>query len=512
MILQVGRGLQLPMIYPSPATGKLARLTFVPALAEHTGVAMCRLARELEKSVNAKTPAVTEHISRFVLETRYEDIPAAVRALGKTHILDALGLALAGAAAPGSRILQEYIGGMGCTGVAPVFGTGLSTAPRFAALANGAAIHAHDYDDTCPQHLADRNGGLHATGPVVAAALAAAETLGTGGRDLLTAYHLGVEVGCRINHAIDNRHYAGGYHASGTINVFGAAAAVCRLNSADSGILRMALGLAASHASGIRENFGTMTKPYHAGHAAEGGTVAADLAMRGFTAATNALEAPRGFFAAAGGGFDPIQVMDRLGNPWAFEDPGIWIKPHPSGALNHPAMSLLRKYVREDGVTPVQVKRVRLRTNANVVNTLLHSDPKTWLEAKFCLPFNAAAILVRGRAGLAEFTDEVVNAPDIRAMMARIDFAAFDEIMPDYTNTTTFVEIDLDDGRTLTGRVDFPKGSPQDPMSYDEVAEKFKECADFARWPAGKSERVVALVGELDTVADVRDLTAVLCS
>lgn len=462
--------------------------------------------------MNAETPAVTEHVARFVLETAYDDIPETVRAFGKAHILDALGLALAGAAAPGSRILQDYIAGLGCTGDAPVFGTALSTAPRFAALANGAAIHAHDYDDTCPQHLADRNGGLHATGPVVSATLAAAERLDAGGRDLLTAFHLGVEVGCRINHAIDNRHYAGGYHASGTINVFGAAAAVGRLNGVDSGTMRTALGMAASHASGIRENFGTMTKPYHAGHAAEGGTVAAELAMRGFTAATNALEAPRGFFAAAGGGFDPVQVMERLGSPWAFEDPGIWIKPHPSGALNHSAMTLLRKYVREDGVTPEQVKSVRLRTNANVVNTLLHSDPKTWLEAKFCLPFNAAAILVRGRAGLAEFTDEVVHAPDIRAMMARIDFAAFDEIKPDYTNTTTFVEVDLDDGRKLSGRVDFPKGSPQDPMSYEEVAEKFQECAEFAHWPADKSARIVALVGDLESVGNIRDLTAALSS
>lgn len=455
-------------------------------------------------------PAATEHVARFALDTGYDDIPATVRDLGKAHILDALGLSLAGAAAPGSRILQDYLAGLACGRAAPVFGTGMMTAPRFAALANGAAIHAHDYDDTCPQHLPDRNGGLHATGPVISAALAAAQPAGRSGRDVLEAFHVGVEVGCRINHAIDNRHYAGGYHATGTVNVFGAAAAVGRLLGADLETMRTALGLAASHAGGIRENFGTMTKPYHAGHAAEGGVVSAELAMRGFTAAQNALEAPRGFFAAAGGGFDPVQVMERLGRPWAFEDPGLWIKPFPSGALNHPAMTLLQKWVRSEGLRPEQVMQVRLRTSANVVNTLLHNDPKTWLEAKFSLPFNAAAILVRGRAGLAEFTDEVVHSPEIRAMLERIDFGAFDTIEPGYTNTTTFVKLTLDDGRELSGRVDYPKGSPQDPMTYEEVAEKFTECADFARWPVEKSKRIVALVRDLDTLPDVGDLAAAL--
>lgn len=456
------------------------------------------------------TPAVTDHVARFICATTYEDIPEKVRDLAKAHILDALGLALAGAVAPGSRIVQDYVADLGCAAVAPVFGTALRTAPRFAALANGAAIHAHDYDDTCPQHRADRNGGLHATGPVISAAMAVAGPAGRSGRDVLEAFHVGVEVGCRISHAIDNRHYAGGYHATGTINVFGAAAAVSRLCGADHDTVRTALGLAASHSGGIRENFGTMTKPYHAGHAAEGGTVAAELALRGFTAAKNALEAPRGFFAAAGGGFDPVQVMERLGHPWAFEDPGIWIKPHPSGALNHPAMTLLRKWVRVEGLTPERVKSVRLRTNANVVNTLLHSNPETWLEAKFSLPFNAAVILVKGRAGLAEFTDEVVKAPEIRSMMARIDFAAFDTIESGFTNTTTFVDVALDDGTVLSGRVDYPKGSPQDPMTYDEVAEKFQECADYANWPTDKAARIISLVRDFETLSDVSALTAAL--
>lgn len=455
-------------------------------------------------------PAVTAHLAEFIRDTRYDDIPDRVLKLGNAHILDALGLSLAGATTPGSRIIADRIAALKCDGASRVFGTDLVTAPQFAALANGSAIHAHDYDDTCPQHLADRNGGLHATGPVMSAALAVAEPSGLSGRAVLEAFHVGVEVACRINHAVNDRHCASGYHPSGTVNVFGTAAAASRLLGASHEEMLTALGLAASHAGGVRENFGTMTKPYHAGHAAEGGVVSSDLAARGFTAAQNVLEAPRGFFAVGGGSFDPVQVIDRLGGPWAFEDPGIWIKPHPSGALNHAAMTLLRTWQREGRVAADKIKAVRLRTNSNVVNTLLHNRPTTWLEAKFSLPFNAAAILVRGRAGLAEFTDEVVQDPDIQAMIDKIDYAAFDTIQDGYTNTTTLIDIDLTDGSTVSGEVHYPKGSPQDPMSYDEVSEKFQECADYAEWPRDKAARIVDLVRDFEAIDDVRTLTTAL--
>jgi len=458
----------------------------------------------------AETPAVTEHLARFIRETAYDDIPAGVRDLAKAHILDALGLSLAGSTTPGSSIINDRIAALKCDGQSHVFGTDLVTASQFAALANGSAIHAHDYDDTCPQHLADRNGGLHATGPVMSAALAVAEPAGLSGRAVLEAFHVGVEVACRINHAVNDWHCASGHHPSGTVNVFGTAAAASRLLGASHETMLTALGLAASHSSGVRENFGTMTKPYHAGHAAEGGVISSELAARGFTAAQNVLEAPRGFFAVGGGSFDPVQVMDRLGGPWAFEDPGIWIKPHPSGALNHAAMTLLRTWLRDGHVAADKIKAVRLRTNSNVVNTLLHNRPNSWLEAKFSLPFNAAAILVRGRAGLAEFTDATVQDPEIQAMIDKIDYAAFDTIEDGYTNTTTLIEIDLTDGSTVSGEVHYPKGSPQDPMSYDEVAEKFQECADYAEWPKDKAARIVDLVRDFEAIDDVRTLTAAL--
>lgn len=461
-------------------------------------------------SETAAAPAVTEHLARFLRETQYGNVPEGVRDLAKAHILDALGLSLAGATTTGSSIINDRIAALNCDGQSHIFGTDLVTAPQFAALANGSAIHAHDYDDTCPQHLADRNGGLHATGPVMSAALAVAEPSGLSGRAVLEAFHVGVEVACRINHAVNDRHCASGYHPSGTVNVFGTAAAASRLLGASHETMLTALGLAASHSGGVRENFGTMTKPYHSGHAAEGGVISSELAARGFTAAQDVLEAPRGFFAVGGGSFDPVQVIDRLGGPWAFEDPGIWIKPHPSGALNHAAMTLLRTWLREGRVAADQVKAVRLRTNSNVVNTLLHNRPKTWLEAKFSLPFNAAAILVRGRAGLAEFTDAVVQDPEIQAMIDKIDYRAFDTIKEGYTNTTTLIEIDLTDGSTVSGQVDYPKGSPQDPMSYEEVTEKFEECAEFAKWPQEKAAQIVALVRDFEAMDDVRALTAAL--
>jgi len=450
--------------------------------------------------------AATAHVATFAVETGYSDLPPGVVASGKSHLLDALGLGLAGAVVPGTRILHDYLAELGVRdGGVTVVGSDLRLPARFAAFLNGAAMHAHCYDDTTPQHLPDRNGGVHASGAVTAAALALAEASGASGRDLMEAYHVGVEVSSRLNHAIDNRHYRDGFHATGTINVFGATAAAARLLGLDVEQTRHALGIAASQSSGIRENFGTMTNPFHAGHAAEGGVVAAELASRGFTAAPDALESPRGFFSAAGGGFDAAPLV-AIGAPWAFEDPGIWLKPFPSGALTHPAMKVLAAFRSEHGLEAEDIARVQIRTNARIHNILLHGRARDWLEAKFSMQFGAASILVSGRAGLNEFNDEYVRSAAVQQMMDRIDYTPYDDAAPDYTNTTTFVSVELTDGRLLEDRVDYPFGSPHDPMDFDQVADKFRDCARYGQWPSAATERAIELVADLEGLADAGEL------
>ena len=286
---------------------------------------------------------MTAEVAEFIAATDYGAIPAEVVAMGKKHILDGLGLALAGGVAHSGKIVHRYLEQFeGARGKpASVIGTRLRVAPRFAAFANGVAIHADDYDDTQLAVAKDRVYGLltHPTAPALPAALAVAERDGRSGKDLMTAYHLGVEVECKIAEAIDPRHYQHGFHSTATCGTFGAAAAAAKLLGLSVEAARRALSIAASQAAGLRENFGTMTKPFHAGRAAESGLTAAEFAHLGWSAAPNILEADRGFFRAAGGGYDPAAIRGRLGRPWTFVSPGVSIKPHPCGSLTHPGMT-----------------------------------------------------------------------------------------------------------------------------------------------------------------------------
>src|SRR5438105_3435215 len=280
----------------------------------------------------------TRYVADFIVKTTYADIPADVIEAGRKSILDGLGLAFSGSVADTGDRSRTYVSALGITsGKATVIGSSLKTAPRFAAFLNGVAIHADDYDDTQLAMAKDRVYGLltHPTAPALPPALAIAETEGKSGRELLLAYHVGVEVECKVAEAINPRHYGEGFHSTGTCGTLGSGAAVAKLRGFDRDRVARTLGIAASQGAGLRENFGTMTKPFHAGRAGEAGILAADLVALGWTATDKILEAPRGFFQAAGGGFDVKAIDGRLGKPWTFLDPGVSIKPFPSGSLTH---------------------------------------------------------------------------------------------------------------------------------------------------------------------------------
>jgi 2-methylcitrate dehydratase PrpD len=328
----------------------------------------------------------------------------------------------------------------------------------------------------------------------------------------MLAYNTGVEVECKIAEAIAPRHYEDGFHSTGTVGAIGATAAVARLYGLDRPHVLIALGIGASEAAGLRENFGTMTKPFHAGRAAESGVVAADFAAAGWTAADDILEAPRGFFHAEGGGFDSNAIIGKLGKPWTFVSPGVSIKPFPSGSLTHPGMTAMLGLIKEHRIAADQVVHVRVGTNRNSPNALIHHHPKDNLQAKFSMEFCMAALLLYGKAGLSEFTDEVVNRPEVREMIGRVEFGV-DPVAEaaGYNKMTTIIDIKLKDGRTISGRADVAKGNPANPMSYEEEAAKFLDCAAFAKWPVAKAKAIVEMVRGIEQVADVRALTA-LCA
>jgi 2-methylcitrate dehydratase PrpD len=231
---------------------------------------------------------------------------------------------------------------------------------------------------------------------------------------------------------------------------------------------------------------------------------AAQFASYGWTATDRILEAPRGFFSAAGGGYDANAIAGKLGKPWTFVEPGISIKPHPSGSLTHPGMTEMLRLIRENGIQAKDVVRVRVGTNHNMPNALIHHRPRNELQAKFSMEFCMAILLLEGRAGLNEFTDEVVLRPDVQKMIEKVDFVIDKEAeAAGYHKMTTLIDIELADGRKVSGRADFGKGSPAMPMSYDDVADKFRENAEFAKFPKQRAEEVVALVRGLETLPSI---------
>lgn len=464
---------------------------------------------------SSSTPSLTAEVASFITDTKSPRIPPDVMHLGKRSILDSMGLALAGNAAESGHLVRKYLATIGCptNKGCTVIGTNLKVPARFAAFANGIAIHADDYDDTQLAVGKDRVYGLltHPSAPALPAALAIGERDNRSGIDVLTAYQLGVEVETKISEAINPRHYDHGFHSTATIGTFAAAAVAARLLGLTHDQTRCALGIAASQAAGLRENFGTMTKPFHPGRSSESGIIAAELAKLGWTATPIVLEAGRGFFKAAGGGYDAAAIEGRLGNPWTFVFPGISIKPHPCGSLTHPGMGVLLDLIRRHDIRPEQVVKVKVGTNHNMPNALIHHRPKNELQAKFSMEFCMAILLIERKGGLAEFTDKVVNRPDVQTMIERIEFGVHPEAeAAGYEKMRTIIEIELADGRKVGGRADFGKGSPANPMTDTELSDKFRECAAWGKLPKANAAKVIDLVFRLEKLKSIRELTRML--
>jgi 2-methylcitrate dehydratase PrpD len=454
---------------------------------------------------------LTQEVASFVNKTFYRDIAPEVIDRARGFILDGLGVVVAGSTEKGSRILHDYVRHMGGSGEATVFGARFSAPAAKAALANGVSGHAMDYDDTQLSTSKEAVYGLltHPTTPVLSAVLAVGERAGISGREMLLAYILGVEVECRIADAIDPRHYQAGFHSTATIGGLGAAMAVGKILRLKEEPLLRTLGLAASMASGLRENFGTMTKPLHAGRAAENGVTAAELASRGFTSAINIIEARRGLFNAMAGGGDASKIAGRLGNPYFMVEPGISIKPYPSGSLSHPAQDVILDLVKKHDLRADTIDSVVVGTNSNVPNALIYSIAKTSLEGKFSIPFCMAIAIVERKAGIAQFTDRKVRNPRVVEMMKRVSLVVDPELEAlGYDQVRSRVTVKLKDGRTLEGRADVARGHPEKPMSWDELAEKFRDCCRLV--PGVQTEEAIGLVAELEKQKTIAPLIRAL--
>jgi 2-methylcitrate dehydratase PrpD len=455
---------------------------------------------------------LTQEVASFVARTRYRDIPEDVVQLARGFILDGLGVALAGSTDACSRIVQAHIRRASGRGESSILGTPLAAPAPQAALANGVAGHAMDYDDTQLSTSKEAVYGLltHPTTPVLAAVLAIGEKEKISGAGFVLAYVLGVEVECRIADAIHPRHYQSGFHSTATMGGLGAAMAAGKLLHLKEEQLIRALGIAASMASGLRENFGTMTKPLHAGRAAENGVGAALLARDGFTAANNILEARRGFFNAMAGGYDESKISGRLGAPYFMKAPGISIKPYPSGSLSHPAQDLILDLVRQHDLRAADIERIDVGSNSNVPNALIYPMPKTALEGKFSIPFCMAIAVLERKAGVAQFQDRKVRDNKVMEFMKRVTLYVDDELEKlGYDQVRSRVRIALKNGRTIEGRYDVARGHPEKPMSWAELGDKFRDCAALVL-PDQNAEHVVELTARVEELNSLTPLIRAL--
>jgi len=365
-----------------------------------------------------------------------------------------------------------------------------------AALVNGITSHTFDFDDT---HLKTI---IHPAGPVAAAVLALAERNGCAGRDVIDALVLGIDVACRIGNVMYPDHYDRGWHITGSTGMLGAAAGCARLLRLDERQTAMALGIAASQPIGFREQFGTMTKPFHPGGAARAGLLSALLASRGFTASARALEAPRGFVQVVSDKRAWHEATDELGE--RFEISFNTYKPFACGIVIHPSIDACVQ-LRGHGVTADDVAKIELRVHSLVLELTGRKTPQDGLQGKFSVYHGCAVGLIHGRAGEAEFTDEVVNDPRVVALRNKVHATVDDAIHEDAAQLTAV----LKDGRRVDIRVDHAIGSLHNPLSDGQLEAKFESLVAPVLGGA-RSREITAQWRSTAALPDIRTLTA-LC-
>ncbi|HZQ61064.1 MAG TPA: MmgE/PrpD family protein, partial [Casimicrobiaceae bacterium] len=362
-----------------------------------------------------------------------------------------------------------------------------------AALVNGITSHTFDFDDT---HLKTI---IHPAGPVASAALALAEHRGLSGRELVDAIVLGVDVECRIGNMIYPDHYDRGWHITSSTGMLGAAAACARLLRLDANRTTMALGIAASQPIGFREQFGSMTKPFHPGGAARAGLMSAILAAHGYTASNKAIEAPRGMAQSYSAKHDWREITDGLGE--RFEISFNTYKPFACGIVIHPVIDGCVQLRNAHGLAADDIDRVEVKVHPLVLELTGKRAPQLGLEGKFSVYHAAAAGIIFGQAGEAEFGDEIVRRPDVIALRDRITAIVDREMHEDQADVTVHCR----DGRELHAFVEHAIGSVERPMSHDDLARKFHGLVDPILGAARASEIIDACM-RVAAASSVRDV------
>ncbi len=433
-------------------------------------------------------------LADFVSTLEFEAIPADGVRLAERCFLDTTGVTLAGAAEGAGPIVAAALRSESGGNVSLLGREGSATVTD-AAFVNGTAGHGLDFDD-----VSDGMHG-HPSVPMVPALLGVGQRENSTGRELLTAFVAGFETQCYLSPVINPDHYGAGWHSTATLGTLGAAAAVARLLELDTEATRHALGTAASMAAGLKRNFGTTTKPIHAGNAARSGVTAALAAADGATADAEAIDGVKGFFElyAGEGGVD-LDARPRLGERWAIVEDGVGIKKYPCCYFTHAAISVASGLADDHAVDPDDVESVEVVASRGAGDALHHEDPRTGLEGKFSMEYTVASAIARETVGLAAFDDENVGDPSVQRVRERVDFEVDERL--EYGSHETTVRITTTDGDSYEESVEGPPGKHENPLSDAELEEKFRMCG--AR--VFESDTVTELHGRLDDLRSETDV------
>jgi 2-methylcitrate dehydratase PrpD len=447
----------------------------------------------------------TRNVVDYIVSSRFESIPRPALNVAKGAIQDCVGVALAGARQPGGAIPAEWARRSAGAGGATVWGHGFKTSAHDAALVNGTAAHALDYDDV--------TWGLigHPSVSLVPALFALAETVDGSGREVLHAYVVGFEVMAKLGRTTQPRHSLdGGWHATGTIGAFGATAACCRLLGLDARRTAHALGIVYSMTSGNVSNFGTMCKPLHAGLAARNAVEASLWAQAGFTSLPHPFDGPRSFHAVYSRGLPAdMTPLEELGKSYELVVRGVVIKPYPCGVALHPAIDAVHALKKEHAFKADDVVSGEAGVTKYTFDKLCYLVPQTGLEAKFSMPYTIARSILDDRIGFDTFTDRWVHDAAAQALTRRISMYVHDGIEGAWKmgSRPVHVRLRLRDGRVLERQVDISKGNPEVALSPDELNVKFEDCARLSLDPPAIGAASQALQG-IESVAAISELTA----
>lgn len=441
-------------------------------------------------------------LAQRVLSFRVADLSAASIGAARTAIIDTLGVTLLGSRERSTRIVRETLGER-VDGPARIFGSAERASVLDAALINGVASHALDFDDFTQEF------GGHPSVPVVPGLFALAEARDASGLALLAAYVVGVETETRIAHAVHYHHYEKGWHPTSTLGVFGAAAAAAHLIGLDGARTSCALAMAASLASGLKANFGTFTKPLHVGNCTRAGVHAALLAERGFDASADALEHPQGFLEVynGAGNYDVSAMLAPWFDPPLVCDPGISLKQFACCGSTHPAIYMTLALRAKHAPPPDAIRSITVLTHPRRLPHTDNPHPQTPLEAKFSMQYCVARALLDGEPRLAHFEGDAPADARVRTLMARVQAGPHPQMVGNTDKAFgAEVIVELEDGRRLSERVEhMPGRGPLHPMSREELRGKFMDCAARAL-PDARAAQLFDRLCELEQVASVREL------